>query len=87
VVVENKETLTQQSKVPRTQGDEAGVSGGVMSGVFGDQMAYRKVSSKVLIAGAGAAMLTSMTAHNGASANAPAGTQVAPSQAKVLVAP
>lgn len=87
VLVENRESLTLQSKIPRSQGDEAGSQGGVMSGVFGDQVAWKKGSGKVFFGGAAAVMVTSPTAHNGASANAPAGMQVAPSQSKVLVSP
>lgn len=87
VCIENKEALTLQSKIPRSQGDEAGVNGGVMSGVFGDQVTYKKGSDKVFFGGAAAVMVTSPTGHNGASANAPSGMQVAPSQTKVMVSP
>jgi len=87
VCLENKEALTLQSKIPRSQGDEAGTNGGVMSGVFGDQVTYKKGSAKVFFGGVAAVMLTSLTGHNGANANAPSGNQIAPSQTKVLVAP
>ena len=86
VFCENRQLIHQDSKIPRTNGDEAGVSGGVTSGTFGDQAVYRSFSSKVSIEGKKACMVTGMTGHNGSSANAPAGLQVVPSQVKVFVA-
>lgn len=79
--------LTKKSEVPMTQGDEAGVSGGVVSGKNMDKMTFQKGSMKVKVEGQPVTCLTAMTAHNGASANMPAGSQIAPSQTKVLVAP
>jgi hypothetical protein len=69
-----------------SQGDEAGTAGGVVSGKNMDKVIFKKGSAKVIIEGKGCAYLTCMTAHNGANANMPAGNQIAPSQAKVLVA-
>jgi hypothetical protein len=82
-----KEACSVKTEVPRTMGDEAGTLGGVVSGMNMDKMTYKKGSAKVLVEGQGITHLTSMTGHNGMSANAPAGTQVAPSQTKVIVAP
>ena len=83
----NKEVVTTKSKIPKSMGDEAGTGKGVMSGTNSDKMKYVTSSSKVKLCGKPGVFLTSMTAHNGANANAPAGAQIAPSQTKVLVAP
>jgi len=81
------EAVTETSEIPMSQGDEAGVAGGLVSGKNMDKIVVKKGSSKVKLCGKAAAHLTSMTAHNGANANMPAGQQIAPSQAKVLVGP
>jgi hypothetical protein len=82
-----KQAVTTKSKVPKTMGDEAGVAGGVVSGMNMGPASFKKGSTKVKVEGSPLVSLTSLTAHNGTNANAPAGTVVAPSQAKVLVAP
>jgi len=68
-------------------GDEAGTNKGVMSGMNMDKVTFKKGSSKVKIEGQPCVHLTSLTGHNGTNANAPAGTQMAPSQTKVMVGP
>lgn len=78
--------LTLQSQVPMSQGDEAGVAGGVVSGMNMGPMTYKKGSTKVMVQGSPAVYLTSITGHNGTNANMPAGQQIAPSQTKVFVA-
>ena len=83
----SKEVLTTKSEIPKSMGDEAGTGKGVMSGMNMDKVTFKKGSSTVKIEGQPCVHLTSMTAHNGTSANAPAGTQIAPSQTKVIVAP
>ena len=83
----NKPALNSGSEIPRSMGDEAGTGKGVMSGTNSDKMKYVTSSSKVKLCGKPGVFLTSMTAHNGANANAPTGAQIAPSQTKVLVAP
>lgn len=85
VVIENKETVVESSKLPSSNGDEAGSVGGVVSGVFAKEVTFKSYSSKVYFGGKKAVTVTATTAHNGSNANAPAGTQVAPSQSKVLV--
>jgi Toxin PAAR-like domain len=82
-----KGVLTKKSEVPQTMGDEAGTNKGVMSGSNMDKMVFKKCSSKVKIEGQECAHLTSVTGHNGSNANCPAGTQVAPSQTKVIISP
>ena len=85
VMVSNMPALTQGSKLPMSQGDEAGVEGGVISGMNIGEIDFRTASSKVSFQGQKAVILTSMTAHNGSNANMPAGAVIAPSQTKVLV--
>lgn len=85
VLIENKETVTEGSKVPSSSGDEAGTKGGVVSGKNMDQVQPKTFSSTVFAGGKKVVMLTSTSAHNGSSANVPTGMMVVPSQAKVIV--
>ncbi|MFO0614813.1 MAG: PAAR-like domain-containing protein [Polyangiaceae bacterium] len=87
ILIVNKETITESSQIPQSMGDEAGTNGGVTSGVNRGVVSFKQGSSKVYAKGARIVPLASMTAHNGSSANAPAGTLVAVSQTTVLVAP
>jgi len=80
-----KEVVSLKSKIPKTMGDEAGTGGGIVSGKNMDQASFKIGSSKVKIEGQPCIYLTAMSAHNGTSANMPAGNQVAPSQTKVLI--
>ena len=82
-----KEVVTKKSKIPRSMGDEAGVNGGIISGMNMGPVQFKKCSSKVKAQGQEVAHLTSITGHNGTNANAPTGAQIAPSQTKVIVAP
>lgn len=82
-----KDVVTLGSKIPRSMCDEAGTGGGVMSGTNMDKVTFKKGSSKVKVEGQPCVHLTSATAQNGSNANCPAGTVVAPSQTKVIVAP
>jgi hypothetical protein len=84
VLIANMPAFTQGSKLPMSNGDEAGAEGGVVSGMIVGEVAFRTASSKVSIQGQKAVVLTAMTAHNGSNANMPAGALVAPSQMKVL---
>lgn len=83
----NKPVVTLKSEIPRSMGDEAGINGGVVSGTTMDKVLFKKGSSKVIVEGQPCVQLASVTGHNGASSNMPAGQVVAPSQTKVLVAP
>ena len=87
VMFENKDAVVETSEIPSSMGDEAGSVGGVVSGTVAQKVVFRKGSSRVLAEGKGIVHLTGMTAHNGANANMPAGLQVAPSQAKVIISP
>jgi hypothetical protein len=81
----NKEAVTKKSEMPRSQGDEPGTLGGVVSNVNMDKVIYKKCSPEVWAMGHQVAHLTSMTGQNGCNSNMPAGIQVAPSQTKVFV--
>ncbi|MCK5098231.1 MAG: DUF4150 domain-containing protein [Desulfobacteraceae bacterium] len=81
----SKEVVTLKSEIPKSMGDEAGTDKGVMSGTTMDKVVFKKGSSKVKVEGQPCVYLTSVSAHNGSNANAPAGAQIAPSQTKVLV--
>jgi hypothetical protein len=78
--------LATQSEIPMSPGDEAGVAGGVVSGKNMQKVTYKKGSAKVKVEGKPIVHLTSTTGHNGSNANMPAGSQIAPSQQKVIVA-
>lgn len=78
--------VTKKSEMPRSMGDEPGTVGGVVSGMNMGKVVFKQGSGKVSVEGQPLQHLTAMTGHNGASANMPAGQQVAPSQAKVLIA-
>ena len=82
-----KKVVTVKSEISRSMGDEAGVNKGVISGMNMGKIKFKKGSSKVKIEGQNCVHLTSVTGHNGANANMPAGAQIAPSQTKVKVSP
>jgi hypothetical protein len=82
-----KEAVTIRSEIPRSMGDEAGVRGGVVSGINMGKVTFKKGSSKVKVEGQPCVHLTSPTTHNGVNANVPCGLVVAPSQAKVIISP
>ena len=84
VLVENQEVLVETSSIPRSSGDEPGTGGGVISGTFQGVVKFRTASAKVYAKGKRVILFGAVTAHNGDNANMPAGTQVAPSQARVL---
>ena len=85
VKILNKKCLTKKSEIPRTMGDEAGTVKGIISSTNMDKLKYGKWSGKVKFEGANVVRHLDMTKHNGSNANAPPGTQVAPSQPKVIV--
>lgn len=77
--------LTKDSIVILSAGDEAGSLGGVISGLFKGPGTVKGGSDKVKCGGRPIANLATMTAHNGTSANAPAGVILQCGQTKVLV--
>lgn len=87
VKIAGKAVVSKKSEIPRSMGDEAGVNKGVVSGMNMGKITFKKASSKVKVQGDPCVHATSVTAHNGVSANVPAGAQIAPSQTKVKIAP
>jgi hypothetical protein len=81
----NKEAVTKKSEMPRSQGDEPGTVGGIVSNLNMNKVFYKKCSGKVRAMGNQVAYLTSMTGQNGSNANMPSGSQIAPSQTKVII--
>ncbi len=84
VKILNKNVMTVRSKVMRTQGDEAGVGGGVASGMFGGPVSRSQSSMKVNVEGSPVVRNLDMIGSNGPSPNAPVGNQLAPSQTIVI---
>jgi hypothetical protein len=82
VKVMNMMPLIQGSQIPMCLGDQAGVAGGVVSGMFGQACKPSVFSMKVKFDGKPVCRMTSMWQMNGSSANT-TGLQAAPSQAKV----
>lgn len=86
VMVCGMKAFNIKTRIPQSQGDTGGTAGGgLVSNKIMSEMKYTKGSSSVYIQGGPIVCLTSQTAHNGAPANAPLGTQLAPSQNKVMV--
>jgi hypothetical protein len=81
----NSPALTKSSSFSRSQGDEGGTLKGMVSPFNMGKVTYKQGSGKVKCQGKPAVTVTKMTSHNGASPNQPAGVQVAPSQAKVIL--
>src|SRR5262249_53545347 len=81
-----KEAVTKKSEIPRSSGDEAGVAKGLMSNTNMDKVVFKSGSGKVKVEGQACVHHTATTGQNGSNANMPSGTQVAPSQTKILIA-
>ena len=76
------------TEILMSQGDDAGVGGGVVSSSFLGSCKYKLGSSTVEMEGAASTFLGSlMTQNKDSNGNMPAGTGVSPSQAMVQVAP
>jgi len=89
VLIAAMPAMVEESEIMMSEGDDAGVAGGVMSGIFIGPISVELASVTVFMAGRGAAYLGSMTGHNGDPvANMPAGVIDTPSPpGTVLVAP
>ena len=84
VLITGSPALNQGSKVPMTNGDEAGSIGGVTSGKIKGPMKFTMGSTKVKFAKKPAVRCSDPTGHNGSNPNAPCGRVAVPSQTKVL---
>ncbi len=85
VTIMNQPPITKQAMIPTTSGDEAGVSGGVISGMIKGPAQPKMGSLKVKFEGNPAVFQTCLWGQNGTNANAPAGLQASPSQTKVII--
>jgi hypothetical protein len=84
VLTDGMPSFNQMTMIPMSQGDEAGVNLGVVSGMVMGPTTFIMGSMTVFKEGAPCQRLTSTTGHNGVSMNCP-GTAVAPSQVIVLI--
>ncbi len=85
VKVRKKEVLRKGDTMRMSSGDEAGSAMGVKSNKIKGKATVKTGSAKVKAEKKQVAYHTVMIAHNGSSANMPAGCHVAPSQMKVKV--
>ena len=85
VKVLNQPVVHKSTMIPMSTGDEAGSAGGVVSSMIKGPCQFKLSSLKVKVEGQAVIYHTCMTGQNGTNANMPAGTQVAPSQTKVIV--
>jgi hypothetical protein len=86
VVISNKETVVENSKIPSSKGDEAGTLKGLVSSTRGDSIQYKKYSSKVYSKGKKMVFHTATVAGNSSNSNCPVGVHGEASQTKVEVA-
>ena len=84
VLVSAMPAVHQQSVIPMSNGNEAGVAGGMASAVIVGPARFTTASVKVHVGSMPVVRLTDTTAQNGMSQNA-VGTVVTPSQTKVLI--
>lgn len=84
VKIVNKKTFTKKTELSRSSGDEAGTLKGIISNKNMDVVKRSMAFSKVKVEGSPIVTVMKVTGHNGSSANAPPGSQVAPSQTKVI---
>jgi len=79
---------TVQTEIPMSEGDDAGVSGGVMSGTFAQGCKFKIGSESVKWEGQQAVYQGCLIGHNNTSnPNMPAGNQIVPSQETVTIGP
>ena len=84
VMILKMPALNLGSMVPMSNGDEPGVAGGVVSGLFMGPCSFKTGSIKVFAQGLPIVRLTSVTGQNGSCPNTP-GMVTVPSQAMVFV--
>jgi hypothetical protein len=82
VFIEAMPAHNLSSEIPTTEGDEAGVNGGVASGTFMGPSKHQTGCNSVLFEGMPATRLTSTTMQNSTNAS---GARTVPSQTTVLL--
>lgn len=86
VLIEKKESCTEQSVVKSSMGDQPGVNKGVKSNTTSDAVAFDSQSPKVYFENKKAIPHLATSSHNGKNANQPVGKHATASQTKVFVA-
>lgn len=86
VKVSKKAVVIETSKIPRSNGDEPGTLGGMISNVNMNQCKWAVCSSKCKFEKKKVAYHTAPTKQNGSNANTP-GMNSVPSQTKLLIGP
>ena len=86
VLIEKKESCTEQSVMKSSMGDQPGVNKGAKSNTTSDAVAFESQSPKVYFENKKAIPHLATTSHNGKNANQPVGKHASPSQTKVHVA-
>lgn len=84
VLIAGMPAMNQMSKVSLSNGDQAGVAGGVVSAKIMGEMAFVNGSNQVMVGGKPAVRVTCQTTHNGSPPNT-MGMVSAPSQTQVMV--
>jgi uncharacterized Zn-binding protein involved in type VI secretion len=82
VLISGSPALNKGSKISQTNGDQAGTSGGVVSGKIMGEAKFINGSQKVKLEGSPAVRLTSPTTQN---SNNCTGSCLSPSQNKVMI--
>ncbi|MEM9194159.1 MAG: PAAR-like domain-containing protein [Myxococcota bacterium] len=85
VKIMNMPVVTVATQVPLSSGDEAGVAGGLVSGVNMNACTFKMGSIKLYIEGNAAITQLKTSGHNGSNANQPMGMVASPSQPLVKV--
>jgi len=85
VLINGMKAFNKKTSYPTSQADEAGTLGGIVSSKIMGKVQYSAGSTSVYIQGPPAVRLNDPTAHNGSPPNAPMGTQLVPSQTKVMI--
>ena len=85
VMIDGMKAFNLKTVLPTSQGDQAGSAGGIVSGKIMGEVKYTAGSASVYIEGPPAVKLSSPTVHNGAPPNTPPGSQIVPSQNKVMI--
>lgn len=84
VKIMNQPAVHKGTMIPRTSGDEAGVAGGMVSGMNMGPAAFKMGVATVKIAGNDAINQMKQLGQNGSSANV-MGVLLSPSQTKVII--
>jgi hypothetical protein len=85
VMINGMKAFNKKTSFPSSQGDQAGTLGGIVSSKIMGEVKYTSGSSSVYIQGPPAVKLSDSSSHNGSPPNASMGSQIVPSQRKVMI--